>query len=108
MKNKPWQISRRTMLKGVGVSMALPFLEAMAPLAGRAAGPATKSFPVRMAVLYMANGVHPEAWTPKGTGGDFELSPILEPLAKVKNQLLVFSELMNAGSIVGDGHHVKT
>ena len=59
-------IPRRAFLRGIGAVVALPMLESMA---------ATSAFPVRMAHLYMANGVHPEMWTPKGTGRDFELSP---------------------------------
>ncbi|MDB6032723.1 MAG: hypothetical protein JWM16_3061 [Verrucomicrobiales bacterium] len=91
--------------------MSLPLLEAMTPLRlmagqGKVATPA--KFPVRMAVLYMANGVNPNAWTPKGTGAGFELSPALEPLAPLKDQLLVLTELWNAATNTGDGHYVKT
>ena len=69
MKN--WQISRRTMLKGVGAMLSLPLLEVMEPpplLAGLnpASGAASK-YPVRTAVLYMPNGVNPQAWAPQGT-----------------------------------------
>jgi len=94
-------ITRRTMLKGLGATLALPVLEAMLPAA-------TARFPVRMAHLYMANGIHPDLWTPGGTGADFELSPTLSPLAGVKNDILVLSELWNAASDTGDGHYVKT
>src|SRR5690242_1928374 len=106
-----WKISRRTMLKGVGAMLSLPMLEAMAPrslLAGTGASAAARSFPVRMAVLYMANGVNGHHWTPKGVGRDFELSPILQPLAKVKDEMLVLTQLMNAKTDTGDGHYVKT
>ncbi len=95
-------ISRRTLLKGAGAAVGLPLLEAMgAPLLAQ-------SKPVRMAFLYMANGVHPSAWTPKETGKDFQLTPVLEPLAKVREDLLVLTELWNAASNSGDGHYVKT
>src|SRR5688572_17523438 len=109
MKN--WQISRRTMLKGVGAMMSLPMLEAMRPL-GAVAGPAAAAtgskYPVRLAVLYMPNGVNPHEWTPKGVGREFELSPILEPLADHKDDLLVLTNLWNAAANTGDGHYVKT
>jgi hypothetical protein len=120
MSKKTWQISRRTMLKGVGVSMALPLLDAMAPAvaraqdaaAGSAAAAATGApagaAPVRMACLYMPNGVNVDAWVPKGTGAGFELSPTLGPLAPHKSEVLVLSELWNAGADTGDGHYVKT
>ncbi|MEO6034084.1 MAG: DUF1552 domain-containing protein [Verrucomicrobiota bacterium] len=109
MNKKNWQISRRTMLKGVGAMLGLPLLDAMAPfraLAGSNA--AVGKFPVRMAVLYMANGVNPHQWMPTGTGRQFELSPILSPLAKLKDEILVLSELWNAAADTGDGHYVKT
>ena len=110
MKFRP--ISRRTVLKGLGVAMGLPFLEAMRPLRTfGAAGDGTISSsgaPIRLAALFMPNGVNPHAWTPKGVGGNFELSEILSPLANVKDDLLVFSELWNAASNTGDGHYVKT
>ena len=72
-------LSRRTVLRGAGVALGLPWLEAMIPSA-RAAAASAKS-PVRMAVLYMANGVNTSQWTPEGQGRDFRLSPTLQPLA---------------------------
>ncbi|MDB6170883.1 MAG: hypothetical protein JWL59_194 [Chthoniobacteraceae bacterium] len=104
MKTSP-VISRRTMLKGLGACLALPLLETMRPLRGFAA---EAPLPIRMAILYMANGVRPDAWTPAALGRDFELSPILSPLAPFKDDLLVLSELWNAASDTGDGHYVKT
>ncbi len=96
-------ISRRTALKGLGATLCLPLLDAMRPLRAEVAKP-----PVRMAVLYMANGVCPGAWAPRGAGRDFELSPILEPLAPHRDDILVLRELWNAASDTGDGHYVKT
>jgi hypothetical protein len=87
-------------LRGAGAAIGLPWLEAMA------ASPGAKP-PVRMAMLYMPNGVNTSAWYPEGTGRDFKLSPTLEPLARVKDQLLVLSNLWNAASKGGDGHYVK-
>jgi hypothetical protein len=60
-----------------------------------------------MAVLYMANGVNTSQWTPQGEGKDFRLSPTLEPLQDLKDQLLVVSNLWNAGANTGDGHYAK-
>ena len=93
-------ISRRTLLRGTGAALSLPWLEAMA--ATGAAKP-----PVRMAALYMPNGINPHAWTPEGEGRDFKLSPTLSPLADLKNDILVLTNLWNAGSKGGDGHYVK-
>src|SRR4029450_5416848 len=63
--------------------------------------------PVRLAVLYMANGVNTDMWTPEGEGRDFKLSPTLEPLQDLKNEILVLSNLWNAAANTGDGHYVK-
>jgi hypothetical protein len=105
MNHRP--ISRRTMLKGVGAVLSLPLLEAMEPIRTLGSNPMRKT-PVRFAALYMPNGVNPHVWTPKGVGADFELSPILEPLRKVKDKILVLTQLMNAATDTGDGHYVKT
>ncbi|MEJ7608981.1 MAG: DUF1552 domain-containing protein, partial [Bryobacteraceae bacterium] len=63
--------------------------------------------PVRMVVLYMPNGVNVPMWAPEGTGRDFKLSPTLEPLQDLKDQILVLSNLWNAAANTGDGHYVK-
>lgn len=102
-------ISRRTLLKGVGVTLALPLLESVKPiLTSSAAVPSASSLPQRMAFLYMPNGVNSAAWGPKGAGSDFELSPALQPLAPLKKDILVFTELWNQATNTGDGHYVKT
>ncbi len=72
----------------------------------RAASTAPK-IPVRMAMLYMPNGVNTTAWTPEGEGRDFKLSPTLEPLESVKDRIVVLSNLWNEASKGGDGHYVK-
>ena len=97
-------ISRRDMLRGAGAMVALPWLEAMAsPVAGLGRRP-----PVRFATIFVPNGVLGEKWTPKKVGRRYELSPTLEPLAKVKKKLLVLTNLRNKNSMVGDGHYVKS
>lgn len=93
-------LSRRTLLRGAGVALGLPWLEAMA-------APTSGKPPVRMAALYMPNGVNPHAWKPATAGRDFELTPTLEPLRDLKDQLVVLSNLWNEASKGGDGHYVK-
>ena len=100
-------LSRRTVLRGAGVALGLPWLEAMVPTAVRAATQGNAKSPVRMAVLYMANGVNTSQWTPQGQGRDFSLSPTLEPLQDLKDQVLVVSNLWNAAANTGDGHYTK-
>src|SRR4051794_14677402 len=82
-------LPRRTLLRGMGATLALPFLEAMLPSFSRRALAAQ---PVhRFQTFYVPNGMAMEYWTPKGLGSDFELTPILEPLAPYRNQMLVLS-----------------
>ena len=83
MSNRGFRITRRTMLRGAGAALALPWLEAMTPSLARAASGETQP-PVRIGVLYMPNGVHPDMWTPEGEGRDFKFSPTLEPLNDLK------------------------
>jgi hypothetical protein len=83
----------------------------MMPKQGVAAekeGEAPSDAPIRMAALFVPNGVHQGMWTPEGVGRDFKLSPTLQPLAPLRDQLLVFTNLWNQASNVGDGHYVKT
>src|SRR5467141_705729 len=88
-------LPRRTVLRGLGATLALPFLDAMLPafsLRGLAAAKSGK--PVhRFQAFYVPNGMAMEHWSPKGEGSAFELSPILEPLAPYRNQMLVLSGL---------------
>src|SRR3984885_11429326 len=98
-------ISRRTVLRGAGVSLALPWLEAMMPASTVTGSKA--ALPVRMAFLYMPNGVNTSAWAPEGTGRDFKLSPTLEPLNDFKDKIIVAQNLWNEASKDGDGHYVK-
>ena len=83
-------LPRRTVLRGLGATLALPLLEAMAPAAGARAA----AKPVhRFQTFYVPNGMAMEYWLPKTRGRAFELSPILEPLAPFRNQMLVLSGL---------------
>ena len=102
-------LSRRTLLRGMGAAMALPWLEAMAATKTSSpteAGAGTK--PRRFACLYMPNGTRPDRWTPEGEGSTFQLSPILSPLQAHQSELLVLTQLWNAATNTGDGHYVKT
>jgi hypothetical protein len=83
-------LPRRAVLRGLGVTMALPLLDAMLPAAGRSARAAGRAAH-RFLAFYVPNGMAMEYWTPKGDGRSFELSPILEPLAPFRNQMLVLS-----------------
>lgn len=63
--------------------------------------------PVRMAAIYMPNGVNVPMWNPEGKGRGYKLSPTLEPIADLKDEFLVVSNLWNEAAKTGDGHYVK-
>ena len=108
---RPWQISRRTVLRGLGTAVALPWLEAMAPAADLVVGKGAPSVPKRMAFLYVPNGAHMAAWTPEDEGDDFNLPFILEPLASFRDDLLVLSGLAQDGAAAhgdGGGDHARS
>jgi hypothetical protein len=86
------RVSRRTVLRGVGTTMALPLLNAMLPI-GRAAAVEQVRPPRRMAFIYVPNGIHMPDWTPKIEGADFDLPPVLAPLGSFKQDMLVLSGL---------------
>jgi len=107
--NTRLNLPRRTFLRGLGTLMALPYLESVA---GPASGPAVAGAaatgpggaPMRMAFVYVPNGADMARWTPSETGRDFALPPTLEPLAEVRNDLLVLSGLaQDKARANGDG-----
>jgi hypothetical protein len=110
------RIARRSFLRGTGVMLGLPMLEAMGHLLPKAAPDAPASStpagsvqaPVRMACLYFPNGVWEADWFPKEAGADYTLPPSLLPLADHRQDLLLFSGLDKAHSHGGDGHYAKT
>ena len=85
------------MLKGLGVTMSLPWLEAMGPLNAWSDQPADgkqdKAVPNRMAFLYVPNGKNMVDWTPKKEGAGYDLPAILKPLSKVQKKLQVLTGL---------------
>ncbi|MBI1899874.1 MAG: DUF1552 domain-containing protein [Planctomycetia bacterium] len=104
-------ISRRTVLRGLGTAMALPLLDAMLPSLALAAPAAKKALPKRMAFLFVPNGIHMQDWTPKNEGKDFDLPPTLEPLADVKDEIVVLSGLAHDKARAngdGPGDHARS
>ena len=85
-------IPRRTVLRGLGATVALPLLDGMVP--ALTALTRTAAQPVkRFGVVYVPNGVVISKWTPAAEGSAFELTPILEPLAPFRDKMLVVSGL---------------
>ncbi len=102
-------LSRRTVLRGLGTAIALPWLEAMAPVTALAAGTPGKgrpsaSIPQRLAFFYVPNGVHMADWRPQQEGPGFTLPSTLQPLAPFKDELLVLTGLaQHNAEALGDG-----
>jgi hypothetical protein len=93
-------MSRRAALRGLGVSVALPWLDAMT---ARAAAPVR---PKRAAFVYMPNGVRLDHWFPTTAGADFDLPPTLAPLAKVRQDITVLGGL-DRTFVAGTGVHAQ-
>jgi hypothetical protein len=116
MQEKKWMIPRRTFLKGAGVMLGLPVLNAMGRILPTASPEAlakatiagSVEAPVRMACIYFPNGVWEKNWFPEDAGADYKMPFSLEPLAKHKQNMLVFSGLDKKHSHGGDGHYAKT
>src|SRR3954469_11124532 len=107
----PASFTRRTFLQGVGVTMALPWLESLPGVSAASAAAdaidgegAAAVFPKRFAVLFMGNGVNPNHWWAKGAGAEMELGKSLEPLEAVKSKINVISGLFNKRA-TGQGIH---
>ena len=107
---KPGQlVARRTLLRGAGAAIALPLLEAMMPREVRAAG--ASSAPKRLAFMFVPNGIHMPNWRPTTEGADYVLPPTLEPLAGLKDSLLVLSGLTQHNAFAlgdGGGDHARS
>jgi len=88
MMSKP--ISRRTLLKGLGAAVAVPWLESMTPAW---AGSTPPAFPTRLGFIYVPNGKNMDDWTPKTEGADFELPAILQPLNELRSEFSILTGL---------------
>jgi hypothetical protein len=86
-------ISRRRLLHGAGVALALPWLETLAKGASGDEGGSLAEPPLRLGFLYFENGVRPELWTPPGDGEDYEITPHLKPLEPFKKDFLLLENL---------------
>ena len=102
-------LTRRTMLRGLGVSMALPWFESLAawgdtvtPVVGN------NEPPLRLGVLFSGNGYHRDEWWAKGSGSEMELGRVLEPLAGFRDRLLFIRGLYNEEALKGNIHSSQT
>ena len=102
-------LSRRTFLHGVGVTMALPWLESLSGGLGTSSAVAAESsaadaLPKRFAVMFMGNGISPNHWWAKGSGAELELGKSLAPLEPLKGKINVIQGLFNK-TATGQGIH---
>jgi hypothetical protein len=101
------QLSRRTLLRGAGTAIALPFLDAMLPAFAKT----TPESPVRMMYVYAPTGIMPQAWLPPTTGPDFEFQRVMKPMEKFRKDVLVMSGLsqhdVGIGGPDGPGDHAR-
>jgi hypothetical protein len=97
------------MLRGLGVSMALPWLESRSVWGDEPLGNSKASTaPIRLAVLFAGNGFHSKEWWAKGTGKDMVLGQVLEPLADFRQKMLFIRGLYNEQALKGNIHSSQT
>ncbi|MFG0297843.1 MAG: DUF1552 domain-containing protein [Maioricimonas sp. JB045] len=101
--------SRRTLLRGVGVSMALPWLESLSVWAVEQTPERQSSeAPKRFAVLFAGNGFHKDHWWARGAGADLELGEVLSPLREHRDKVLFIRGLYNEQALKGNIHSSQT
>ena len=107
--NTSLPLPRRAFLRGLGTVMALPYLESFGHKSFAAPLPVARA-PLRMAFVYVPNGENMVDWTPTETGSNFELPRILQPLARVRNQLNIITGLAHQHAAAGPdgaGDHAR-
>jgi len=103
------QLSRRAALRGLGVTMALPWMESI-PVRGSepSGGEKSSQAPTRMAILFAGCGFHRREWWAKGTGESMELGKVLQPLADFRDRMVFVRGLYNAEALKGNIHSSQT
>jgi hypothetical protein len=103
------KLSRRTMLRGLGVSIALPWMESLTAAGEPAvAGAAAAAPPLRLAVLFAGNGFHSKEWWAEGSGSEMKLGKVLEPVADCREKMLLVKGLYNEQARKGNIHSSQT
>ena len=103
------KLSRRTMLRGLGVSIALPWMESLTAAGEPAvAGAAAAAPPLRLAVLFAGNGFPSKEWWAEGSGSEMKLGKVLEPVADFREKMLLVKGLYNEQARKGNIHSSQT
>jgi hypothetical protein len=108
MPAKRRTMDRRSFLRGVGVSMALPWLESKSVWADDKSPRSPSEPPVRLACLFSGNGFHSKEWWAKGEGKSMTLGKVLDPLMPVREKLLFLNGLYNQEALIGGIHSCQT
>ncbi len=108
MSSKYYPLSRRSFLRGVGVSMALPWLESFAVWGDDKSKDLASEPPVRLACLFSGNGFHSKEWWAKGAGDKMELGKVLDPLRPFREKMLFLRGLYNQEALIGGIHSCQT
>src|ERR1700735_947794 len=103
-----YPLSRRTFLRGVGVTMALPWLESIPVWGDENPRDHSSEPPVRFACLFSGNGYHSKEWWAKGEGKDMQLGKVLDPLLPHREKLLFLRGLYNQEALIGGIHSCQT
>lgn len=109
---KSTNVNRRTVLRGLGVTMALPWLESLSGFSALGATGRKMSegeeAPTRLGVLFAGNGFHSREWWAEGKGSDMKLGRVLEPLAPLRSKMLFIRGLYNEEALRGNIHSSMT
>ena len=109
---KSTNVNRRTVLRGLGVTMALPWLESLSGFAAWGASGQKMSdeapAPTRLGVLFAGNGFHSREWWAEGEGSEMKLGRVLEPLAPLRSKMLFIRGLYNEEALKGNIHSSMT
>jgi hypothetical protein len=97
--------SRRLFLRGLGVALALPWLESL-PVVGRAAAAKANTPPLRLGIVFFSNGVEPIHWWAKGSGGSMELGPVLQAMMPHREDMIFVNGLFNQTAHVSTSPHL--
>lgn len=107
-KAMAYPVSRRAFLRGLGVTMALPWLESVPVWGDQRPAGASSEPPVRFACFFSGNGFHSKEWWVKGDGAAMELGKVLEPFKPVREKLLFLRGLFNEEALIGGIHSCQT
>ena len=117
MNARPDGVNRRRFLRGLGIAMGVPALESLGPVLAKTAGASPRlattasGAPLRMAYLYIPNGVNVDKWKPKGLGADYEAAETFAPLSSHRKDFQIFSGFENHNAVGGSdgaGDHARS